>query len=164
MYDNIATQPAWAVPDNTALVMTLSSSDITLMGTGTHTVQITTTYAALAFTDTQTVTVTFVIPCSLTTWNAATLVAQTTTVSAIPSLAYAFAPFTTLATACGTITYVLSPAYAWAAVNSATNTITIATSQATDVGAYTITVSGTLDAYPLIPALSVTMAVTINAC
>ena len=122
------------------------------MGTGTHTVQITTTYAALAFTDTQTVTVTFVIPCSLTTWNAATLVAQTTTVSAIPSLAYVFAPFTTLATACGTITYVLSPAHAWATVNSATNTITLAASQPTDVGTYSLTVSGTLDAYPTIAA------------
>ena len=108
--------------------------------------------------------VTFIIPCDLTTWNTAAISSITTSVSAIPAFTQLITAFSTVATGCGTIDYVLSPStYAFISFDPITMMMTVATSLSTDIGTYSsLNLIGSLTSYPLVTPLTVPFSVVIG--
>ena len=108
---------------------------------------------------------TFTLPCNLTTWNSATISSITTSIDATPAFTSLITAFSTLATGCGTINYVLNPStYAFITFDPISMIITVASSLVADIGSYPINLIGSLLSYPMIAPLSVPFNVTISSC
>ena len=108
---------------------------------------------------------TIALPCDLTTWNSATINSITTSIDATPAFTQFITAFSTVATGCGTIDYVLSPStYAFISFDPITMMMTVATSLVADIGSYSINLVGSLPAYPMITPISVPFTVTISSC
>ena len=73
--------------------------------------------------------------------------------------------FSTVATGCGTIDYVLSPSTnAFISFDPIAMIMTVATSLVADIGTHSLNLVGSLPAYPMITPLSVPFTVTISSC
>ena len=107
---------------------------------------------------------TIALPCDLTTWNTATINSITTSIDATPAFTQLITAFSTVATGCGTIDYVLSPStYAFISFDPITMMMTVATSLSTDIGTYSsLNLIGSLTSYPLVTPLTVPFSVVIG--
>jgi hypothetical protein len=117
----------------------------------------------LGFSDTQTMILTIINPCPTTTWVPGAVSDVTTSVLASPSAVQTFTrPGSAVNFCCPSPPISFSPSYSW--LTKSSNTLTIATTSAADIGNYTVSMTASCPSYPSIGTSTVTFKVTINAC